>query len=83
MRHNVFTHNYSGYSNGCRCGTCKDAKAGYMRERRATAYLEVAQSVPGITHGRFGYEERGCRCDVCVAARRLSQRRPEPRERAA
>lgn len=30
--------------------------------------------VDGITHGRYGYEERGCRCLVCTAAHSQSYR---------
>lgn len=69
-------HGYGCYTNGCRCEVCRAAKAEYIRARRATArqrMREVADlgllHVEGITHGRFGYEERGCRCVTCLAAR--------------
>ena len=81
MRRNVTIHGYGGYTNGCRCDVCRQAKADYMRDRRATAYLEPQQPVPDITHGRFGYEERGCRCDVCVGARREGWRRDNRQRR--
>lgn len=73
----IYEHGYGRYSRGCRCEVCRDAKAEYMRQRRLAASEVAAMQaglgrlsrVSGITHGRYGYEERGCRCEVCVAAR--------------
>ena len=73
----VRTHGYGGYTNGCRCRICADAKAARMRERRAAAYVTDSGPVtdPTVTHGtRFAYEERGCRCETCVTAERSSSR---------
>jgi len=53
-------------------GLCK---ACYMSARRSAAFLVTDHVVEGITHGRYGYEERGCRCEICVAARRAGWRR--------
>lgn len=75
----IRTHGYSGYSRGCRCPVCRQAKADYQAGRRAVAFLETSPVVEGITHGRFGYEERGCRCDVCVEARRTMWREDNAR----
>ena len=68
----VSTHSYGGYTQGCRCDICRDAKAAYMRKRRRAASLNPASGpVEGIKHGTlFGYQERGCRCDDCVEAKR-------------
>lgn len=76
-------HGYSAYTHDhCRCEVCRQAKADYVRARRA-AGRQVAQ--PGVRvddlkrHGtRFGYEERGCRCDECVGARHASERKYWP-----
>ena len=79
----VATHGYGGYSVGCRCDECKAAKAAYMRERRAAAYVadSAPEADPAVTHGtRFAYEERGCRCDKCMAAVRASSRWNRPRK---
>lgn len=78
----LHTHGYGGYTRGCRCEICTQAKADYMRGRRASARALAARFtddrgahfVPDVKHGRVGYEERGCRCPVCVEARRASQR---------
>ena len=72
-------HGYNRYTYGCRCGICKAAKADYMSARRGAAFLNTAPSpVPGITHGRAGYEEQGCRCEVCVEGKRANWRRSHP-----
>jgi hypothetical protein len=31
----VLTHSYGGYTRGCRCRICKDAKRDYVWDRRA------------------------------------------------
>lgn len=74
----VKTHSYGGYTQGCRCDTCKSAKAAYMAARRGLAYIQPALSdSQDITHAtRFAYEERGCRCGPCVAHQRSSSRHP-------
>lgn len=69
-------HNYTGYAAGCRCDVCRAAKNEYMRTRRQAARLRAQLAagrpalrfVEGIQHGRYGYEERGCRCPVCMEA---------------
>jgi hypothetical protein len=80
-------HGYNRYTDGCRCEVCREAKAGYMRRRRAAGRLAaqlhaVCERRPGRyvapikRHGtRYGYEEMGCRCDLCSAARAESDRR--------
>lgn len=74
------THGYGAYTRGCRCDVCRDAKADYMRERRAGARRAAHDHGPfhtatGITHGtRHGYEEHGCRCLPCTDARVESDR---------
>ena len=79
---NFTRHGYTSYCDGCRCEVCRKAKAGYTRQRRRNALLNTdPDPVPGITHGRFGYEERGCRCDVCVGARREMWRKVDRRRR--
>lgn len=74
-RRKVKTHGYGGYTNGCRCGVCRDAKSAYMAKRRGQAFLNTGPVPDGLKHGaRSTYEEHGCRCDECVAAVRASSR---------
>lgn len=35
MSEPALNHGYIAYSHGCRCGACRQAKADYMRSRRA------------------------------------------------
>jgi hypothetical protein len=75
VRRQVYTHGYSGYTNGCRCDTCRAAKATYMRTRRAQARALAAATArltgrprhaPGVTHATsYAYFEKGCRCPAC------------------
>jgi hypothetical protein len=79
-------HGYGAYTSGCRCDTCRDAKAAYMRGRRDAAYLRGPAVVtdPRVRHGtRSAYEERGCRCDECAALQRECSRHPYTPVRAA
>jgi hypothetical protein len=77
----VDVHDYARYSQGCRCETCKAAKAEYIRTRRATAAGLRRQAAAagqvyvaaGITHGASGYRDASCRCDVCCRAKKASQ----------
>ena len=74
----VTAHGYSGYANGCRCETCKAAKAAYMSEKRiaATASAQPGTAVTGVTHGtRSAYKDKGCRCEKCVEFMRSTWRR--------
>ena len=75
-------HGYYRYTAGCRCKVCREAKAAYIREKRAAARArgEVGASrgahfVPGIKHGIYGYQEQMCRCEVCVETARAVKRR--------
>lgn len=82
-RSNIRTHGYGGYSNGCRCGTCRTAKAAYIRDKRAKARAHVGKPVgekgrahvPGIKHGIAGYKDHLCRCEVCTEAKRVEGQR--------
>lgn len=77
------THSYGAYTRGCRCEACRRAKADYMRDRRAAARARAATPdrkgpyiAPITRHGtRAGYEEHGCRCLDCTAARAAADRR--------
>jgi hypothetical protein len=65
----ILTHGYGGYSRGCRCEECKDAKAKYMsaKRRAATEAAQPGEAVAGVTHGtRSAYKDKGCRCEKCV-----------------
>ena len=70
-------HGYIPYTHGCRCDTCREAKAAYMREKRARSArkrkLAAAGGgrhfVPQTQHGISGYQNHGCRCDDCCAAK--------------
>lgn len=58
-------HGYVAYSNGCRCKVCREAKAAYLREKRADAgrRRRLVESgggrylATGITHGYNGYQD--------------------------
>ena len=83
------THTYGAYAkkkNPCRCAKGWAAKAAYLRERRAKARAEIPADgehiVDGIKHGSYGFEERGCRCEICVAARREADKRYRERRKA-
>ncbi len=85
-------HGYSGYANGCRCDVCSDAKAAYMRERRATASAARRKVEAGggrfvapiPTHGYAGYQDAHCRCHVCRKAKAaVDQLRCLPRREEA
>lgn len=98
-------HGYVRYSRGCRCDTCRQAKADYMRDRRAaarrTAQAHTQSSTgnrgsrftafsPGASrhvvnthkHGRYAYDELGCRCEVCTTAKTVSYRKLYPKDAA-
>ncbi len=83
----VSTHGYGGYSNGCRCDTCRLGKRQYMRDkRREAARRRLRSSNPrkfvaeGITHGTYaGYTDAQCRCNLCAAAK-AERDRKERRE---
>jgi hypothetical protein len=75
-------HDYVRYSfGGCRCTTCKAAKAEYVRTRRAAAaelrrQAKAAGQVyvaAGISHGVSGYRDASCRCQVCFRAAKASR----------
>lgn len=67
------SHNYSGYSHGCRCSVCRQAKSDYMRGRRARARANPA---PPPRHGTItAYNENMCRCGLCRKARRTADKR--------
>ena len=63
-------HGYGGYTNGCRCEVCREAKREYERAIRARR-----RESGEISHGkRVGYDS-GCRCDDCRLARKIAYRR--------
>lgn len=80
-------HGYGAYTRGCRCDTCRSAKAAYMRGRRAKKnygkrriqYFDGERCIVAVglaKHGtRYGYEERGCRCPTCRQAHNASDHR--------
>lgn len=76
-------HGYSAYTHGCRCETCRKAKAGYSARARATGRenARTGRYPSGVTHGtRSAYEERGCRCAECCA-RQLERHRADAKRR--
>lgn len=57
-------HGYGKYTQGCRCGVCREAKRLYERKRRAERLASG-----DLHHGtRHGYDS-GCRCVDCRIAR--------------
>jgi hypothetical protein len=79
-------HGYAAYTKGCRCETCRAAKADYMRTRRAAGRAQAQEfaakykgarlMADGARHGtRAAYDERGCRCYACTKARTDSDRK--------
>lgn len=84
----VNTHGLGGYTNGCRCDTCRTGKANYMRARRAAGQALARRFTDqqgrylalNITHGTVhGYRDAGCRCHPCTAA--ASAKRADERRR--
>jgi len=74
----IGTHGYGGYGRGCKCGTCRAAKAAYHRKMRAEAIAKAAPgvAVEGVKHGTRGaYREKGCRCEACVTFMRETWKR--------
>lgn len=83
----VSDHGYAAYSHGCRCDTCRTAKADYMRAKRAQAkhvglvrlnLRKVGEyprpTVAGVTHGTaHAYKDNGCRCLPCTEAARVKR----------
>ncbi len=73
----VRTHGYGGYSRGCRCDTCTEAKRVYIAtaRSRAASRRELIEAgggryfVEGVTHGYDAYQNLACRCDECRAAK--------------
>ncbi len=67
-------HGYLAYGRGCRCNTCRAAKAAYMRQQRATRKGLAATA--GITHGTtHAYTVYGCRCHWCRQAKATARLR--------
>lgn len=76
---------YNAYTHGVRTPEARKAKADYMRRRRAEARRRAREFgqrtggryiAPIDNHGtRYGFEEAGCRCAACVAARNASERK--------
>jgi hypothetical protein len=70
-------HGYGPYTQGCRCGVCREAKRVYTRQQRAywSTLRRLAERsgrrhvVSGVTHGYSGYQNFHCRCVTCCAAR--------------
>ncbi len=62
IRHGTLT----GYNCGCRCGACRDARAGYQHAWRTSHTASDA-----LRHGDVStYNNYGCRCAACTEARR-------------
>lgn len=58
---------YTRYTKcGCRCGPCTAAQREFMRKWRRRNDKRPELEVP---HGVNGYENYGCRCDVCEEAK--------------
>lgn len=67
------SHGVSGYNNhGCRCDTCRAAKADAKARERAKK----------DTHGLSRYKRQGCRCDICREANRQKGIRQRAAKRA-
>lgn len=72
-------HGYGPYTHGCRCDVCREAKAAYMRAKRAEHRREANGPLidesgryvaPISTHGTIsGYADYKCRCLECTAAK--------------
>jgi hypothetical protein len=63
-------HGYGGYSHGCRCDICREAKREYRRSRQPSADLCQERRACGTSNGYA----HGCRGDACGLARLLYQR---------
>ena len=61
----------SDYNMGCRCDECRQAARDYAREykRRKDAGEPFRKYTKHrIEHGLTVYRDKGCRCEICVAA---------------
>lgn len=64
------THGASGpsanaYKSGCRCPACTEAQR--VKQNGLVAEL-AARPRDQVPHGRYGYSNWSCRCEVCRAA---------------
>ena len=58
----------STYAVGCRCVDCTEAHARCTARWRAKAKDRALSGSPDVPHGRGGYTNWSCRCDVCKKA---------------
>lgn len=85
----VHTHGYGGYTRGCRCDTCRAAKAEYMRTKRAAAASRREQATArgqayvaqGVYHGTSSsYKDASCRCGRCRTAVQQAKKQASTRK---
>ena len=57
----------SSYRRGCRCAECRRENA--ARHKKLRAERKKRRGEASFEHGRSGYENWGCRCEVCTAER--------------
>jgi hypothetical protein len=76
-------HDYSSYTSGCRCSTCREANRVHhlkaRTRRRANPTLADAAG-----HGKENtYNNYACRCDDCRTAHAAAQRVKRAKRRTA
>lgn len=60
------------YTYKCRCTKCRKAAREYMRTLRAQLKAAPGSEIP---HGASGYENYGCRCEICIRGKKRSRRK--------
>lgn len=57
---------YAYVKGGCRCDECTEARLLADRARRQRRKDRAKADPSTIPHGKWGYADYGCRCEVCV-----------------
>jgi len=58
----------AGYSRGCRCDACRQAKREYNKADKARRFPPKPKVE--LAHGTLGRFNKGCRCEPCVLVRK-------------
>lgn len=77
----------ASYGRGCRCVDCRQANRERVYANKRRRLERVAAGLMAVPHGRYGYSNYDCRCEVCTKAasngNREAARRWQDRQRTA